>query len=386
MDSPLHASELQHPRRAALPRRADLALARPPLRDPRLAHHLLQRLDQRHDTPRATRLAALLVGRQLDRAELQVDVAPVQHANLLLARRRRSRPAPTASASSSFSAASSCANSDGVATRSRGFASIAGKRTLAAGSCPTRSRSCAHRYSERSAFTTLRTREPDAPARVISSMTPCTSPRVMSPSRRRASESGNAPQRRLQVLPRPPPVAPSPLVQRHAVTSSGDEVLARGLEPRPGHRQRGSLGQRVDEVLARVPRLHHAPEPTRLDVLARRPIPHDAVVARRAVARPRLGAGRHLTRLPVARVDALEPRLRVRARARRTLLRRSPRVGLVLGPALQVTRPVEPQLPGVDARHERLHVALEVPQAHPQAPRPPPCASAACAAPRACRP
>jgi hypothetical protein len=57
-------------------------------------------------------------------------------------------------------APSSWANSGGVATRSRGVACIAGNRTFAARSCPTRSRSCSYRNSDRSALTTLQMREP----------------------------------------------------------------------------------------------------------------------------------------------------------------------------------------------------------------------------------
>ena len=153
------------------------------------AEHRRERLDQRDDAPRTARLAPLLVGRQLDRAQLQVHVRPVERPDLLMAGRpvggERVRQGLVEG-----SGASRAANSSGAATRSRGLASIAGSRTSSAGLLTTSSRSCAHRYSDRSALTTLRTREPESPRRVMSSTMRCRSPRPTSRIRRRARSSG----------------------------------------------------------------------------------------------------------------------------------------------------------------------------------------------------
>src|SRR3954451_9472318 len=80
-------AEVEHPGRAVLARWAHLAGGRPALRDPHLPESLGERLHQRYDAPRADELASFLVGRQLDSAELEVEMAPVEHADLLLARR-----------------------------------------------------------------------------------------------------------------------------------------------------------------------------------------------------------------------------------------------------------------------------------------------------------
>src|SRR5215217_4056761 len=163
MHAHLDVAERQETGAAVLPGRADLALGGSTLANPRLPQDHAQRLHERHHPPGAARLAAFLVCGQLDRAQLQVDVEPVERADLLLPRR----------------AIASKREGHRVLELQRveklgelgwrrdtvtGVASIAGNRTLAAGSCLTRSRSCAQRYSERNALTTLRMREPDMPA------------------------------------------------------------------------------------------------------------------------------------------------------------------------------------------------------------------------------
>src|SRR5215203_4837954 len=70
-----------------LPGRADLARGGSTLPNPRLPQDQSQRIYERHHRPGAARLAAFLVGGQLEGAELQVDVEPVERADLLLPRR-----------------------------------------------------------------------------------------------------------------------------------------------------------------------------------------------------------------------------------------------------------------------------------------------------------
>jgi hypothetical protein len=87
MHPALNVTERQQTEGAVLPRRATLALLRAAPSDPRLAEHEPQVLDERDDAPRAARLAAFLVRGQLHRAEREVEMEPVECANLLLARR-----------------------------------------------------------------------------------------------------------------------------------------------------------------------------------------------------------------------------------------------------------------------------------------------------------
>ena len=68
----------------------------------------LQRLDERHDPPRAARLAAFLVGCQLDGAELQVDVAASPACGSPACAPCRSRPARTAARPRAPATSSSC--------------------------------------------------------------------------------------------------------------------------------------------------------------------------------------------------------------------------------------------------------------------------------------
>ena len=70
----------------AAPRRADPARLRLALGQPLAFEDCAQRRDKGDDPPGAAGLAAVLVAGQLDGAELEVDVPPVQDLNLLAAR------------------------------------------------------------------------------------------------------------------------------------------------------------------------------------------------------------------------------------------------------------------------------------------------------------
>src|SRR3954452_11214542 len=87
MHALLDVAERQEAGATVLPGRADLALGGSTLSNPRLPQDQSQRIHERYHPPGAARLAAFLVAGQLDGAQLQVDVEPVERADLLLPRR-----------------------------------------------------------------------------------------------------------------------------------------------------------------------------------------------------------------------------------------------------------------------------------------------------------
>jgi hypothetical protein len=125
----------------------------------------------------------------------------------------------------------------------------------------------------------------------------------------------------LEVLDGALAIATAPLVECHTGPGGLYVLVARVVEPGRGDRGRRklSLAKRVGELLAGVARLAGAREATRLAVLVSGAVPDDAEVARRAVTRLRIPCRSRPTRLLMTGEDPLVARLGVATAHRRHL-------------------------------------------------------------------